>query len=461
MSSSISIRHIRRLSTTAAQSSISISKAKSKLRSEHDPDKALEIYSSVSDRYSSPTSSRYTQDIAVRRLAKSHRFADIESFIESHKNDPKIKQEPYLSTLIRSYGRAGMFDHALKTYEQMDQLGTPRSSISFNSLLTACNLSKHFDRVPQFFNEIPIKYNVSPDKVSYGILIKSFCEAGKPEEAIETVRVMEEKGVEVTAVTFTTIFNALYKKGNKEEAEKLWDEMVEKGCEVDVAAYNVKIMYAHVNGSPEDVKALIDEMSGAGLKPDAISYTYLMTCYCRCGMMEEAEKVYKGLETNKLNPNAATFRTLVFYLCKNECFERAYRVFKKSVEMRKIPDFNTLRFLAEGLMKKNMRKEAKGLIRTVKKKFPPNVLNAWKKVEEGLGLVPDELDSSCVPHDDGEEVTSSSTGIDGEKQGPGNRKPWKKPKGKKRFPPNAGNDRKKLDSVTSSVPDNSAKEATG
>jgi hypothetical protein len=31
-------------------------------------------------------------------------------------------------------------------------------------------------------------------------------------------------------------------------------------------------------------------------------------------------------------------------------------------------------------------KEAKGLIRTIKKKFPPNVVNAWRKVEEGLGL---------------------------------------------------------------------------
>ncbi|KAM5576210.1 pentatricopeptide repeat-containing protein [Rosa sericea] len=460
-SSSIPIRHLRRLSTTAAQSSISISKAKSKLRSEHDPDKALEIYSSVSEHYSSPTSSRYAQDLAVRRLAKSHRFADIESFIESHKNDPKIKQEPYLSTLIRSYGRAGMFEHALKTYDQMDQLGTPRSAISFNSLLTACNLSKQFDKVPQFFDEIPSKYGVSPDKVSYGILIKSFCEAGKPEKAIETVRMMEEKGIEVTAVTFTTIFNALYKKGNSEEADKLWNEMVEKGCEVDVAAYNVKIMYAHVNGSPEDVKALIDEMSGAGLKPDAISYNYLMACYCRCGMMEEAEKVYRGLEANKLNPNAATFRTLVFYLCKNEYFEKAYRVFKKSVEMHKIPDFNTLKFLAEGLMKKNMRKEAKGLIRTVKKKFPPNVVNAWKRVEEGLGLVPEELDASCVPHDDGEEVTPSSTGIGGEKQGSVNRKQWKKPKAKKWFPPNAGNDWKKVSTVTSSVPGDSAKEATG
>lgn len=398
MSSSIPLRHLRQLSTTA-KSSISISQAKSKLRTEYDPDKALEIYSSVSEHYSSPTSSRYAQDLTVRRLAKSHRFADIEKFIESHKNDPKITQEPFLCTLIRSYGRSGMFDHAMRTFDQMDQLGTSRSSLSFNALLTACTNSKQFEKVPQLFDEIPNKHGVSPDKVSYGILIKSYCEAGKPEKAIETLRLMEEKGIEITAVTFTTIFNALYKKGNGEEAENFWNEMVKKGIEVDAAAYNVKIMYVH-GGNPDNVKALIEEMANAGLKPDTISYNYLMTCYCRNEMMEEAVKVYEGLEGNACNPNAATFRTLIFYLCRSEDYDKAYKIFKRSVEVHKIPDFNTMRHLVEGLVKKKKMKEAKGLIRTIKKKFPPNVLVAWKKVEEGLGLTSSDRNASSVPDDD-------------------------------------------------------------
>ena len=292
-----------------------------------------------------------------------------------------------------------MFDHAMRTYDQMDELGTPRSVISFNSLLTACNLSKLFDKVPQLFNDIPKKYGFSPDKVSYGILVKAHCEAGSPQKAIETMREMEKNELEVTAVTFTTILDALYKKGQAKEADKLWKTMVDKGCEVDVAAYNVRIKHSH-GGDPGNVKALIDEMSDAGLKPDTISYNYLMTCYCKSGMMDEAKKVYEGLEENGCNPNAATFRTLVYYLCKNENFEKGYKIFKKSVERHKIPDFNTLKHLVEGLVKKKKIKEAKEMIRTLKKKFPPNVLNSWRKVEESLGLASASSDAQSVTDED-------------------------------------------------------------
>ncbi|KAF5958159.1 hypothetical protein HYC85_005384 [Camellia sinensis] len=393
MSSSITLHHVRNLCTAAAaaatttstSSSISISKAKAKLRSQFDPDKALKIYSSLSDHYttSSPASSRYAQDLTVKRLAKSGRFTDIETLLESHKNDPKITQEPYLSSLIRSYGVAGMFDHALKTFNQMDDFGTPRSTISFNALISACNQSKRFDLVPQLFDEIPLSHGFLPDKFSYGILVKSYCESNSPELAVDTLKRMEEKGIEITTVTFTTIFDCLYKNGKSEEAETIWNEMVMKGCLPDVAAYNVRIMHTH-NGDPEIVKAMIEEIINAGLKPDSISYNYLVNCYCKIGKVDEAMKVYARLEEYGSNPNAATYRTLVYYLCRNEEFEKGYKVFKESVKFHKIPDFNTLKLLVEGLMKKSKKKEAKGLCRTVRKKFPNSF--SWRKVEEELGL---------------------------------------------------------------------------
>ncbi|KAK8517615.1 hypothetical protein V6N12_016460 [Hibiscus sabdariffa] len=410
MSSSIRLRHLRRFSTTTNAAagihspSISVSQAKNKLRTEYDPDKALEIYSSVSKQYYSPSSSRYAQDLTVRRLAKSRRFSEIESLLESHKSDPKISQEPFLSTLIRSYGIAGMLDHAIKTFHQMDQLGTPRSTISFNTLLSACNQSRQFDKVPQLFDEIPKKYKgVSPDKVSYGILIKAYCEAGHPVKGLEVLREMERENVAVTTVTFTTILNALYKKGMTEEAEKLWLEMLKTGCELDVAAYNVRIS-GFQGGDPEKVKELIDDMSSLGLKPDTISYNYLMTCYFKRGMLDEAKKVYEGLESNGCNPNAATFRSMVFYLCLNGLHEQGYKVFKESVRLNKVPDFNTLKHLAEGLVMKKKTKDAKGLIRTVKKTFPPNFLNAWTKLEKELGL------SSCSAGNAEAQEAKESTG---------------------------------------------------
>ncbi|KFK30289.1 hypothetical protein AALP_AA7G242300 [Arabis alpina] len=393
-----SLRYLRRFTTVIGDATttleaatvpssdkISASKAKSILRKVHDPDKALEIYSNISKQDPSHISSRYAQELIVRRLAKSQRFSDIETLIESNKNNPKIKQESFYSSMvIRSYGQASMFDHAMSTFKQMDQFDTPRSVVSFNALLTACLHSKKFDKVHQLFDEIPQRYNsIVPDKVSYGILIKSYCDSVLPEKGIEIMRMMESNGIEVTSFAFTAILDCLYKNGKVDVAESLWNEIVKKGWELDNAAYNVRIMSVQKESS-ERVEELIDEMISVGLKPDTISYNYLLTAYCEKGMLEEAKKVYEGLKVNKCAPNAATFRTLVFHLCDNGLYEQGYAMFKKSVKVNKIPDFNTLKHLVVGLVKNKKIDDAKGLIRTVKKKFPPS--DAWNKLTEELGL---------------------------------------------------------------------------
>lgn len=266
----------------------------------------------------------------------------------------------------------------------MDELGTPRSAISFNALLSACNQSRLFDKVPQLFDEMSARYEIHPDKVSYGNLVKAYCGMGSPELAMQTVEGMAEKGVEITAVTYTTILDLYYKKGMAEEAQGVWQEMVKKGC-FDTAAYNVRIM--HGGGcEPEKIKALIEEMGAVGLKPDATSYNWLMTCYCKLGMMDEAKKVFKDLEGNGCVPNAASFRTLVYHLCKKGRFVQGYEVFKESVGMNKIPDSETLKILLEGLVESRRRREAVGIIRTLKKKFPAGSLRWLHKFEVDTGL---------------------------------------------------------------------------
>ncbi|KAF5195717.1 Pentatricopeptide repeat-containing protein [Thalictrum thalictroides] len=389
-----SIRHYRFFSsstttTTKSTSPLTIFGVKAKFRSEHDPDKALEIYNSLSDTYAYPMANRCAQDLTVKRLAKSRRFADIAKLIDSHKKNPKITQENYFSTLIRSYGLAGMYDHAFRLFNQMDELGTPRSSISFNALLTAYNVSKKFDEVPKLFNEISEKFGISPDKISYGILIKSYCELSLPESAFSILKEMDEKKIEITAITYTTILDSFYKKRKVEGAEQIWKQMIEKGCTPDVTAYNVRIMHASW-GKPEDVLSLIDEMTKAGLKPDIITYNYLCTCYFKNGMMEDANKVYQDLQENGCFPNPETFRLNIFYLCKSGDFEKAYEVFMESVKKDKVPAFGTMKILVEGLVKNSKTKEATSVFKIVRKKFPNNLLNAWKKLEDDLGLSKDE-----------------------------------------------------------------------
>lgn len=279
-----------------------------------------------------------------------------------------------------------MIQNAINTYNQMTDFGTPRSTLSFNALLLACNTCKVHDRVPVYFNEFPEKFGFVPDKFSYGMLIKAHCEMGSPEKAMEVLKEMEKKVGEIGAVSFSIILNSLYKMGRTDEAQKFWDEMVkEKGITLDVGSYNVKL--SHMGDKTESVKALIEEMESTGIFPDVISYNYLITSYCLNGMMDEAENVYGDiLKTSGVRPNSATFRTMVFHSCKAGRYVRAYKIFKLSVLMGKIPDFNTLKYLIKGLTETGRMVEAKAMVRTMNKKFPPELLKAWGKLADELGL---------------------------------------------------------------------------
>lgn len=148
MASFSSAAAFRRSFSAAAAAPISISAAKSRLSKENDPDKAVAIFASIGGRLPSASSSRHALYLAAKRLAKSRRFSDIEALVEGHRRgSPFAAQESFVSSLILVYGRCGMAERAMRTFEEMDELNVTRSSVSFNAVLSACNFAKKFKQV--------------------------------------------------------------------------------------------------------------------------------------------------------------------------------------------------------------------------------------------------------------------------------------------------------------------------
>ncbi|XP_010935506.1 uncharacterized protein [Elaeis guineensis] len=328
-------------------------------------------------------------DPAIRRLARARRFSDIEALLEPLKKDPRASGEPFLAAVVTSYAAAGMLEHALRTLDEIPSLGAPRTALSFNALLSALNHSPlpfSRRRVPELFTDLSRRLSIVPDKVSYGILVKSHCLAGNARKALAVLKEMEERKIEVTTVTYTTLLDSFYKEGRPEEAERLWKEMEKKGLKPDLPAYNVRIMYRALEGKPQDVLDLIREIEAARLKPDTITYNYLISCYCSHGRFEEAKKVYKELEEKGCVPNTATFRNLLASLCRNEDFDGALEVFTDGVKQGKVPDLGLVKLLVEGLMKNSKVRAAKRVISGLKKKFPKYFTGDWKKLEKVVGV---------------------------------------------------------------------------
>ncbi|XP_078448523.1 uncharacterized protein LOC144717075 [Wolffia australiana] len=380
------LRHLR-LSSSSSSSSPQVSSsaaAAEKILKDEAADASKS--SSVSVSGSAPASDGFAMEFVIKRLARSGNFSEIEKLIESRKKDPAISHEPQAAFLITAYGYAGMIDHAIRTFDELGKLGSPRTVLSFNALLSACNHTRNHGRVPELFEETSRKHGIVPDKISYGILVKSLCMSRSMEKVNAVLKKMEEEGIEITPVTYTSLLDTLYRDKKVSEAERLWKEMERKGSSLDVAAYNVRIMYHAANSKPESVIKLFDEMSVAGLKPDIISYNYLIACYCKNGRHDEAKNLYRSLAEKGCRPNTATYRNFMYLLCKNKDFDAAMEVCVEGIGKSKLPDLGPMRMLVEGLVEGSKLDDAKRLMKLVRKKFSGNFIARWKNIEEKLGL---------------------------------------------------------------------------
>ncbi|KAL4186183.1 hypothetical protein AMTRI_Chr09g12950 [Amborella trichopoda] len=381
--------HVRCLCSSATSSekpkALTFNYARSRISRTKDLDEVIDIFNSVRE-LPNVAGSRFVQDIVVHRLISAERFSDIETLLENQKMHPNIKLESFTTSLIICYGKAKMVDRAIKTYQQMDDHGTPRTVTSFNALLTACREAGEFNKVTELFAEIPAKFGLTPTQVSYGILIKSICEMGSPDKAYEILKDMKEKDVKINTVIYTTLIDAFYKNQKPEEARKVWEEMVKMGCSPDRPAYNSRLLYVANHGNLEEALKIIEEMEASELKPDAPTYTFLLSCYCKNGKGEEAKKVYETMVAKACYPTVQTYRIYVNHLCENAKYDLGLEIFMESVKRNRVPPFKTATLLIEGLAKNGKVDEAKELIKTVKNRYAPNMSTSWVKLEAELGL---------------------------------------------------------------------------
>ncbi|KAJ4795884.1 Pentatricopeptide repeat-containing protein [Rhynchospora pubera] len=359
---------------------------------ETDPDRALSLsllYSLPSDSFSIYRSSF---NCMARYFSLLSRFDDAAKLLDSH--IPRATAESDFASLLSSYGFASIPDRALSAFKARVADGSLTVSVlSFNALLCAFRRSGLFEQVPNLFTSLSEEYHISPNDVSYSILIKSLCLSRKVEDALAMLKLMrEEKGINPTPAIYYIVLYSLYKINKFEEAELLWNEMVERtGCKPDDAAYNARIFYHATRLETDKVLGLIKEMETAGIKPNTITYNSLLRCHFKNERWEDAKKVYEQIFLMKVcKPNAATFRILLEGFSQGGDFETGLEVFSSScLKKNKVPEFATIRMFVEGLVKDGKADRAKAVIQQVRKRFPANLTVRWKQVEKDLGLSSD------------------------------------------------------------------------
>lgn len=286
----------------------------------------------------------------------------IEDIIEAQKKYEDITDEGFAIRLIMLYGKAGMFTHARKLFDELPELNCERTVKSFNALLASCVNSKEYDQVETIFRDLPQEVSIEANVVSYNIVINAYCEMDALDKAILFFNSMEKSGMEPDLVTFNTLLAAYYRKGQFLDGENMWSMMENKNIAPNLISYNVRLRGLIQENRMQEGIELLAEMEEKEIKPDVSSFNALIEGFCEAGNLEEAKKWYYKLKENEVTPNRSTYRTLLPLLCEQDDFDMSLELCKEAIDNRLVINVAEVQRVVDGLVKVSKIEEAKDLV---------------------------------------------------------------------------------------------------
>lgn len=336
-----------------------------KIKMERDPEKLFQLFKANAHNRL-VVENRFAFEDTVSRLAGAYRFDLIEHLLEHQKTLPQGRREGFIVRILMLYGKDRMPDHSLQTFHQMHLFGCPRTVKSFNAMLKVLSEARRFDDVKMFFDEIPAKYGIELDVISYNTVIKVMCDMGSLNSAYLVMVEMDKAGLKPDVVTYTTLISAFYKQGQGEIGDGLWNLMGIRGYSPNLATFNVRIQYLINRRRAWQANSLIRRMYVSGVKPDELTYNLIIKGFCMMGVLEMAKRIFYAMHGRGCKPNSKIYQTMVHYLCKEGDFDLAFRLCKDSMERNWFPSVDTIDKLLKGLMTISKDRNAREIIKLVK-----------------------------------------------------------------------------------------------
>ncbi|XP_042500199.1 pentatricopeptide repeat-containing protein At1g61870, mitochondrial-like [Macadamia integrifolia] len=359
--------------------------AKSAIRHEPDPEKIADIFQNSSN-FSRFRRDRHVFDFSVKKLTDLRRSDLIERILEFQKSPELKKSEGFWIRIIMLYSYSGMVDQAVRTFYEMGETGCSRTEKSLCALLSVFLDNRQFDRVHESFAEIPMEIGVSPGVKAYNLVLKAFCKQKSVESAHSLLHQMEEeKGVKPDIASYNILLGGYLRNGNELNFDEILNEICEKGLEPNLTTYNYRM--ERLCRTKECVRAneLLDEMISKGIAPNLTSYNTVIDGFCNLGDFDSAKKVKESMCNSKsVLPNSDTFRSLIHHLVREGKYEEALMFCKESIRRKWIPPFVTMESLVNGLVGLSMVKNAKSIVKKMKKRLRGGAVDSWMKVEASL-----------------------------------------------------------------------------
>ncbi|XP_030514743.1 putative pentatricopeptide repeat-containing protein At1g26500 [Rhodamnia argentea] len=198
-----------------------------------------------------------------------------------------------------------------------------------------------------------LKDVVRPNGVTYGWLIRGFCNAGDLIEASKVWNSMVDEGLEPEVWAFEAMMERFFKSNRYGEAMKLLGMMrMRMQDRLDVSTYRLVISWLCRRGRVSEAYMVFEEMHKRGIQTDALTAGSLVYGLLAQGRVGEAYKIVEGIE----RPDINVYHGLIKGLLKLKRAGEATDVFREMIRRGCEPIMHTYIMLLQGHLGKRGRK---------------------------------------------------------------------------------------------------------
>ncbi|KAK6942009.1 Pentatricopeptide repeat [Dillenia turbinata] len=256
-------------------------------------------------------------------------------------------------SLVHSFSRLGMMGRVVEVLELMkdDKIKYPFDNFVCSSVISGfCKIGRP-ELALEFYEHAVSSDALKPNLVTYTALVSVLCKLGKRKEASDLVSRMENEGLRLDVLLYSTWVLGHLRVELMHEAFQKHNLMVKKGIKPDVVCYTILIDGLSKAGHVEKGIGFLNKMKKVGLEPNVVTYTAIMLGYCRKGKLEEAFSVLKIVEKLRLKPDEFMYATLIDGACRKGDLDCAFHILEDMEDNGISPSIVTYNSIINGLCK--------------------------------------------------------------------------------------------------------------
>ncbi|KAL6498277.1 hypothetical protein OROGR_028674 [Orobanche gracilis] len=310
-------------------------------------------------------------------LAKAGDFRALEMVFERMKREKRCFVEKNFISVFRACGEAHLHSTAVELFDRMvDEFHCKQTVKSFNSVLNVIIKQGEYHHALEFHDYvINNRRNISPNVLTFNLVIKALCKLGLVSRAVDVLRGMPAFKCEPDAYTYCTLMDGLCKEDRIDDAVALFDEMQIEGCHPSPATFNVLINGLCNKGDLARAAKLVDNMFLKGCIPNEVTYNTLIHGLCLKGKLDKAVSLLARMLSNKLIPNDVTYGTMINGLVKQGRAVDGMHVLAAMEERGYEENDYAYSVLISGLFREGKSEEALKLFRKmISKGCKPNIV---------------------------------------------------------------------------------------